>query len=66
MTEKPLNDLFLAQLKDIYFAEKQIYKTLPKVAKATGLPEVADKLLTQIGATNAAKKAAPPLVPQRL
>jgi ferritin-like metal-binding protein YciE len=30
MTEKTLNDLFLAQLKDIYFAEKQIYKTLPK------------------------------------
>ena len=35
MTEKTLNDLFLAQLKDIYFAEKQIYKTLPKMAKAT-------------------------------
>ncbi|MFZ0208717.1 MAG: DUF892 family protein [Roseiarcus sp.] len=58
MTEKALNDLFLAQLKDIYFAEKQIYKTLPKVAKATGLPEVVDKLLTQIGATKADKKAA--------
>lgn len=58
MTEKTLNDLFLAQLKDIYFAEKQIYKTLPKVAKATGLPEVVDKLLTQIGATKADKKAA--------
>ena len=40
MTEKTLNDLFLAQLKDIYFAEKQIYKTLPRVAKATGLPEL--------------------------
>jgi ferritin-like metal-binding protein YciE len=40
MTEKTLNDLFLAQLKDIYFAEKQIYKTLPKMAKATRLPEL--------------------------
>ena len=30
----------LAQLKDIYFAEKQIYKTLPKMAKATRLPEL--------------------------
>ena len=29
MTEKTLNDPFLAQLKDIYFAEKQIFKTLP-------------------------------------
>ena len=40
MTEKTLSDLFLAQLKDIYFAEKQIYKTLPKMAKATRLPEL--------------------------
>ena len=40
MTEKTLNDLFLAQLKDIYFAEKQIYKTLPKMAKATRFPEL--------------------------
>ena len=57
MTEKTLNDLFLAQLKDIYFAEKQIYKTLLKMAKATRLPEAADKLLTQIGVTKADKKA---------
>jgi len=29
-----LNDLFLDTLKDIYYAEKQIYKSLPKMAKA--------------------------------
>ena len=40
MTEKTLNDLFLAQLKDIYFAEKQIYKTFHKMAKATRRPEL--------------------------
>ena len=57
MTEKTLNDLFLAQLKDIYFAEKQIYETLPKVAKRPGFLRKADKLLTQIGATKADKKA---------
>src|ERR1700704_5460433 len=34
MADKDLNDLFLDTLKDIYFAEKQIYKTLPKMAKA--------------------------------
>jgi ferritin-like metal-binding protein YciE len=34
MTEKTLNDLFLAQLKDIYYAEKKIYRTLPKLVKA--------------------------------
>jgi ferritin-like metal-binding protein YciE len=31
--EKDLNDLFLDTLKDIYFAEKQILKALPKMAK---------------------------------
>lgn len=32
--EKTLEDLFLDTLKDIYYAEKQILKTLPKMAKA--------------------------------
>jgi ferritin-like metal-binding protein YciE len=32
--EKSLDDLFLDTLKDIYFAEKQIVKALPKMAKA--------------------------------
>jgi ferritin-like metal-binding protein YciE len=32
--EKDLHDLFLDQLKDIYFAEKQILKALPRMAKA--------------------------------
>src|SRR6202453_482710 len=40
MVEKTLNDLFLAQLKDIYYAEKKIYRTLPKMAKATKVPEL--------------------------
>jgi ferritin-like metal-binding protein YciE len=34
MSDKDLNDLFLDTLKDIYYAEKQIYKSLPKMAKA--------------------------------
>jgi ferritin-like metal-binding protein YciE len=34
MAEKDLNELFLDTLKDIYYAEKQIYKSLPKMAKA--------------------------------
>ncbi len=33
-TEKTLHDLFLDTLKDIYFAEKQILKALPKMARA--------------------------------
>src|SRR5260370_1682852 len=32
--EKNLNDLVLDTLKDVYFAEKQILKALPKMAKA--------------------------------
>jgi ferritin-like metal-binding protein YciE len=34
MSEKNLSGLFLDTLKDIYYAEKQIYKSLPKMAKA--------------------------------
>jgi ferritin-like metal-binding protein YciE len=34
MSEKGLNELFVDTLKDIYYAEKQIYKALPKMAKA--------------------------------
>lgn len=33
-TTKTLEDLFLDTLKDIYFAEKQILKALPKMARA--------------------------------
>jgi ferritin-like metal-binding protein YciE len=32
--DKHLNDLFLDTLKDIYYAEKQILRALPKMAKA--------------------------------
>lgn len=34
MAEKTLRDLFVDTLKDIYFAEKQILKALPKMARA--------------------------------
>lgn len=37
---KTLDDLFLDTLKDIYYAEKQIVKTLPKMAKAAQSPEL--------------------------
>jgi ferritin-like metal-binding protein YciE len=42
MAEKDLNELFLDTLKDIYYAEKQILKALPKMAKAAN----SDKLRT--------------------
>jgi ferritin-like metal-binding protein YciE len=37
---KTLDDLFLDTLKDIYYAEKQIVKALPKMAKAATSPEL--------------------------
>ena len=39
-TKKTLDDLFLDTLKDIYYAEKQIVKTLPKMAKAAQSAEL--------------------------
>ena len=38
--EKRLEDLFLDTLKDIYYAEKQIVKTLPKMAEAAQDPKL--------------------------
>lgn len=38
--EKTLNDLFLQTLKDVLYAEKQILKALPRMAKATESEEL--------------------------
>ncbi|WP_193334818.1 YciE/YciF ferroxidase family protein [Devosia beringensis] len=38
--EKTLDDLFLDTLKDIYYAERQIVKALPKMAKAAQSAEL--------------------------
>jgi ferritin-like metal-binding protein YciE len=46
MTEKKLSDLFHDTLKDIYFAERQILKSLPKMAKAVKSKELKDAFLT--------------------
>jgi ferritin-like metal-binding protein YciE len=40
MTVKTVQDLFLEELRDIYHAEKQITKALPKMAKAATHPEL--------------------------
>ena len=42
---KTLDDLFLDTLKDIYFAEKQILKALPKMARAAQSEEGKDGFL---------------------
>jgi ferritin-like metal-binding protein YciE len=44
MKVENLSDLFVHTLKDIYFAEKQIVKALPKMVKAADSKELADAL----------------------
>jgi ferritin-like metal-binding protein YciE len=46
MTDKKLSDLFYDTLKDIYFAERQILKSLPKMAKAARTEELKNAFLT--------------------
>ncbi len=46
MVEKKLDDLFYDTLKDIYFAERQILKTLPKLAKTAQSEELKGAFLT--------------------
>jgi ferritin-like metal-binding protein YciE len=40
MKAKTLDDLFYALLQDVYYAEKQLVKTLPKLAKESTHPEL--------------------------
>jgi ferritin-like metal-binding protein YciE len=37
---KTLNDMFTDMLKDVYYAEKQVLKALPKMTKAAKSPEL--------------------------
>lgn len=46
MAEKTLQDLFHETLKDIYFAEKAIYRALQKQAKGAESDELRNALLT--------------------
>lgn len=42
MPDNALKDLFHEQLKDIYFAERMIHKTLPKMAQAARMSQLKD------------------------
>ena len=46
MTVKTMDDLFVATLKDIYYAEKQILKALPGMVKKAKGPELKEALET--------------------
>ena len=40
MSVKTLNDLFVETLKDLYYVEKKLVKTLPKMAEKSSSPEL--------------------------
>ena len=44
MTQETLQELFVDQIRDLYDAEKQIVKALPKMAKAANAEELSDAL----------------------
>ena len=46
MTIKTMDDLFVETLKDMYYAEKQILKTLPTMVKKANAEELKDALET--------------------
>lgn len=44
MALKSLHDLYLSELRDLYSAENQLLKALPKMAKAAHAPELRDAI----------------------
>lgn len=47
-----LDDLFIEQLKDLYSAEKQLTKALPKMAEKAHAPELKEAFQMHLGQTN--------------
>ncbi|HEY0234189.1 MAG TPA: ferritin-like domain-containing protein [Afipia sp.] len=48
---KTLNDLFVHQLQDIYYAEQQLVKVLPKLAEKATNPQLKQGFLTHLEET---------------
>ncbi|MDI4233109.1 ferritin-like domain-containing protein [Bradyrhizobium sp. 31Argb] len=48
---KSMNDLFVHQLQDIYYAEQQLVKALPKMAKKASDPQLKQGFLTHLDET---------------
>lgn len=51
MKLETLQDLLVAELRDLYSAENQIVKVLPKMAKAASSPELRDAFEEHLGQT---------------
>lgn len=56
MKTKELDTLFLEQLKDIYYAERKILRTLPKMARAAQSAELKQAFLTHKDETEVHKE----------
>jgi len=52
MTIKTIEDLFIHELSDIYSAEKQLTKALPKLARAATAPELKEAFESHLEETN--------------
>ncbi|MCW5299883.1 ferritin-like domain-containing protein [Herbaspirillum lusitanum] len=52
MTAKTLKDLFIHSLSDVYSAEKQLTKALPKLARASTSPQLKQAFETHLEETN--------------
>ena len=50
-TMQSLHDVFVHELRDLYSAERQLIKALPKMAKNAGSPELADALTNHLHET---------------
>src|SRR5437879_11381987 len=48
---KTMNDLFVHQLQDIYYAEKQLVKALPTMAEKAANPQLKQGFLTHLEET---------------
>ena len=48
---KSMNDLFVHQLQDIYYAEQQLVKALPKMAEKASDPQLKQGFLTHLDET---------------
>jgi ferritin-like metal-binding protein YciE len=51
MSVETIQDLFVSELKDLYSAEKQITKALPKLAKAAATPDLRDAFTSHLRET---------------
>ncbi|PZF78224.1 hypothetical protein DK847_05925 [Aestuariivirga litoralis] len=51
MTVNTLNDLFIETLKDLYYVEKKLVKTLPKMAQKASSDELKEAIESHLGET---------------